>query len=454
MAAGLGTRMKSNRAKVLHKLDGRSLISHVCRGALALNPRKVVVIVGHQADEVRAVVEGEFASERERIAFVHQREQRGTGDAVIAAESELAGDSRTVLVLSGDVPLIRAGTLTKLLETHDSSKAACTLLSVRLENPTGYGRVIRDESSEFVKIVEQKDGSEDERQIREINAGLYCFESAKLVKALSRIKPNNAQAEFYLTDVPAILKSDGERVAIYLHPDAREVSGINTRAELAEFENLLRRNTIRRMMLEEGVTFIDPSHSYVSGDAKIGRDTVIHPDVHVQGAAVIGEACEIQHGSRIVNSRIGNGVVIKDHCLIVDSEVADNCAVGPFAHLRMNAQMEERAVVGNFVEVKKSRIGRGTKSMHLTYLGDATIGEETNIGAGTVTCNYDGKNKHPTIIEDHVHIGSDTMLVAPVRVGRGASTGAGSVVTKDVPPNTLVAGVPAREIRKRDDDSK
>ena len=454
MAAGLGTRMKSNVVKVLHALDGRPLISHVCRSALALNPRKVVVIVGHQAEEVRAILEDEFASDHERIAFVYQREQRGTGDAVIAAESELRGDDRTVLVLSGDVPLIRPGTLTKLIEAHDAAKATCTLLSVRLENPTGYGRVMRDDAGNFVKIVEQKDANDEERKIREINAGLYCFESAKLVAGLSRIKPNNAQAEFYLTDVPAILKADGDHIAIYLHSDAREVSGINTRAELAEFENLLRRNTIRRMMIEEGVTFVDPSHSYVSSDAKIGRDSVIHPDVHIQGRSVIGEACEIQQGSRIVNSRIGNGVAIKDHCVIIDSEIADNCVVGPFAHLRMNAQMEERSVVGNFVEVKKSRIGRGTKSMHLTYLGDATIGEETNIGAGTVTCNYDGKNKHATIIGDHVHIGSDTMLIAPVRVGSGASTGAGSVVTKDVPPNTLVAGVPAKVIRKVDDESK
>ena len=201
-------------------------------------------------------------------------------------------------------------------------------------------------------------------------------------------------------------------------------------------------------MLDEGVTFIDPSHSYVSGEAQVGRDCVIHPNVHIEGKSIIGEACEIHQGSRISNSRLGNRVTVKDHCVIVDSEIADDCAVGPFAHLRMNAQMEERAVIGNFVEVKKSRIGRGTKSMHLTYLGDATIGEETNIGAGTVTCNYDGKQKHQTVIEDHVKIGSDTMLVAPVRVGRGAVTGAGSVVTEDVPPNTLVAGVPAKVKKK------
>jgi bifunctional UDP-N-acetylglucosamine pyrophosphorylase / glucosamine-1-phosphate N-acetyltransferase len=452
MAAGLGTRMKSNCAKVLHKLDGRPLISHVCRAALQLEPRSVYVVVGHQAAEVQAAVKKEFTSQPDRFAFVQQREQRGTGDAVMAAEDILRGNNGTVMVLSGDVPLVKPATLTKLIAAHSLQTAACTLMSVRLENPTGYGRVVKNDAGEFVKIVEQKDASDEERQIREINVGIYCFDNTKLFAALEQIKPNNSQGEYYLTDVPGILKSQGDTIAVYQHNDAREVSGINTRAELAEFENLVRRNTVRRLMIESGVTFVDPSHAYVSSEAQVGRDTVIHPDVHIEGNTVIGDACEIHQGVRIVNSRIGNRVTIKDHCVVFDSEIADDCAVGPFAHLRMNARMDERAVVGNFVEVKKSHIGRGTKSMHLTYLGDATIGEGTNIGAGTVTCNYDGKNKHPTIIEDHVRIGSDTMLVAPVRVGRGAVTGAGSVVTKDVPPKTLVAGVPAREKKKLEEE--
>jgi len=451
MAAGLGTRMKSDCAKVLHKLDGRPLISHVCRAALALEPRSVYVVVGHQAEDVQAAVEREFPKHH-CIAFVNQREQRGTGDAIMASADALQGKDGTVMVLSGDVPLVKPATLAKLVEAHDRQNPSCTLMSVRLENPAGYGRVVKNDAGEFMKIVEQKDASDEERQIREINVGIYCFDNAKLFDALKEIKPNNSQGEYYLTDVPAILKSQEDTIAIYQHTDAREVSGINTRAELAEFENLLRRNTVRRLMIESGVTFIDPSHAYISSDAEIGRDTVIHPDVHIEGATVIGEACEIHQGSRIASSRIGNHVTIKDHCLVLDSDIADNCAVGPFAHLRMNARMEERAVVGNFVEVKKSRIGRGTKSMHLTYLGDATIGEETNIGAGTVTCNYDGKNKHPTIIEDHVRIGSDTMLVAPVRVGSGAVTGAGSVVIEDVPPKTLVAGVPAKVKRKLEEE--
>ena len=267
--------------------------------------------------------------------------------------------------------------------------------------------------------------------------------------ALRQVRPANDQGEYYLTDVAAILKSAGENVGLYLHPDSREVSGVNTRAELAEFENLLRRRTIRRLMLEAGVTFIDPSHAYISTQAKIARDCVIRPDVHIEGNSVIGEGCEIHQGSRIVNSKLGARVTVKDHSLIVDSEIGDDCAVGPFAHLRMNSKMDERAVVGNFVEVKKSTIGRGTKAMHLSYLGDATIGEKTNIGAGTITCNYDGKQKHPTIIEDNVKIGSDTMLVAPVRVGQGSVTGAGSVVTEDVPPNTLVVSVPWNKKKAR-----
>ena len=446
MAAGLGTRMKSSLAKVLHKLGGRPLIAHVCHTAALLNPRKTYVVVGYQADNVKAAVDKELGSDQ--ADFVTQSEQRGTGDAVIAARSALVQANSTVLILSGDVPLVRVETLQALIDRHHVDDAACTILTVRLENPTGYGRVVRDEAGSFVKIVEQKDATEEERRIREINAGIYCFDSGKLFAAIERVQPTNSQGEYYLTDVPGIFRDDQEQVSLYQHHDAREVSGVNTRAELAEFENLLRRGTIRRLMLEGGVTFIDPSHAYVSEEAQVGRDCTIHPDVHVEGRSVIGEGCEIHHGSRIRDSRLGNRVTVKDHCVIVDSEIADDCAVGPFAHLRMNARMEERAVVGNFVEVKKSRIGRGTKAMHLTYLGDATIGENTNIGAGTVTCNYDGKNKHPTVIEDDVRIGSDTMLVAPVRVGSGAVTAAGSVVTEDVPPNTLVAGVPAK-IKKK-----
>lgn len=451
LAAGFGTRMRSQTAKVLHQLGGRPVIAHVCRTATALSPmlRHVYVVVGHQAEEVKAAVRQELGDDAAR--FITQVEQRGTGDAVMATRDALIEANSTVLILSGDVPLVRAETLATLIHqhrTHRGRGAACTILSVRLEDPTGYGRIVRDEDGRFQKIVEQKDATPEERQIKEINAGIYCFETRSLFAALARVQPVNAQGEYYLTDVPAILRADGEDVGVYQHTDAREVSGINTRVELAEFENLLRRRTLRRLMLDSGVTFIDPAHTYVSADAQVGRDCVIYPDVHIEGETVIGDECEIRSGTRITDSRIGNGVKIKDHCVIVDSAVGDNCSIGPFAHLRMNSQVDESAAVGNFVEMKKSRLGRGSKSMHLTYLGDATIGEKTNIGAGTITCNYDGKNKHETVIEDNVKIGSDTMLVAPVRVGRGSVTAAGAVVTKDVPPDTLVAGVPAT-VKKR-----
>jgi bifunctional UDP-N-acetylglucosamine pyrophosphorylase/glucosamine-1-phosphate N-acetyltransferase len=442
LAAGLGTRMKSRMAKVLHKLGGRPIIAHVCRTAALLEPHGMHVIVGHQAHSVQAAVEDEVG--KHKASFIVQTEQRGTGDAVMAARDVLASTNSTVLVLSGDVPLVRFETLQALIARHHADQASCTLLSVRLENPTGYGRVIRDEAGNFLKIVEQKDATDEERKNKEINAGIYCFESRKLLQALERVRPTNSQGEYYLTDVPGILRDEGEQVSVYQHHDAREVSGVNTRAELAEFENLLRRGAVRRLMIDGGVTFIDPSHAYIDSEARIGRDCIIHPGVHIEGKSVIGEGCEIQPGARIKDSRLGDRVTIKDHCLIVDSEIGDDCAVGPFAHLRMNARMEERAVVGNFVEVKKSQIGRGTKAMHLTYLGDATIGEDTNIGAGTVTCNYDGKRKHQTVIGSRVRIGSDTMLVAPVSVGDGAVTAAGSVVTENVPPDTLVAGVPAK----------
>ncbi len=445
MAAGLGTRMKSNRAKVLHELGGAPLIAHVVRAAHALEPRSIIVIVGHQAEEVERATLAEVG---ELASFVVQEKQRGTGDAVESARSLLENSDSLVLVLSGDVPMIRVETLQKLIEIHNGAGAACSILSVRLENPTGYGRIVRDASGAFRKIVEQRDATEEERQVREINSGIYCFEAKELYRALRKVEPKNDQGEYYLTDVAEIILGSGGTVSVYVINDPREVSGINTRAELAEFENLIRRSAIRRLMIESGVTFIDPSHAYISAEAQIGRDTIIHPNVTIEGKTVIGEGCLILAGARITNSRLGDNVTVKDHSIIVDSQIESNCSVGPFAHLRMNALLEEKATVGNFVEVKKSRLKRGAKAMHLTYLGDATIGERTNIGAGTVTCNYDGVNKHETIVEDDVKIGSDTMLVAPVRVGARSKTGAGSVVTRDVPPDSMVAGVPA-EVKKK-----
>lgn len=437
--------MRSDLAKVLHRVDGRPLINHVCRTAASLAPEKIYVVVGHQGDEVRKAVLDEL--DESLVVFVEQKQQLGTGDAVNSAREHLEGRDSTLLVLSGDVPLIRPETLGGLVRSHLSHRgkgAATTILTVKLKDPAGYGRIVRGDGGLFEAIVEQKDANDEQLEIREINAGIYCFETKLLFEALSGVQNNNAQGEYYLTDVPALLNRAGEPIAIYQHGDAQEIEGVNNRMQLSDIERLLRRRTIARLMLDYGVTFVDPRTAYVSEGTRIGRDTVIYPNVSIEGESVIGDGCVVRSGTRISNSKIGNGVEILDHCVIADSEVEGECKVGPFAHLRGHAVMRAGAKVGNFVELKKTDLGSGSKANHLAYLGDATIGEKSNIGAGTITCNYDGKNKHATQIGSNVKIGSDTMLVAPVSVGDGASTGAGSVVTKDVAAGELVVGVPAR----------
>jgi bifunctional UDP-N-acetylglucosamine pyrophosphorylase/glucosamine-1-phosphate N-acetyltransferase len=445
LAAGLGTRMKSNVAKVLHKLDGRPLINHVCETAATLDPQKIVVIVGHQAENVKNAVLSELS--QEKAGFALQQQQLGTGDAVNAARELLENEESTLVVLSGDVPMITKATLDGLLAEHRAKSAACTILSVNLDDPQGYGRVVRNSDGGFDRIVEQKDANEDEKSILEINSGIYCFDTRKLYTALKQVSNNNAQGEYYLTDVPKILANKGENIAIFVCDDSSEVEGVNDRRQLAAMEEELRNRTITRLMLVSGVSFVDPKSAYVSAKASIGRDTLISQNVTIEGKTVIGENCTIRPGVRIVNSIIGNNVEIKDNSFITDSTVGDTCAVGPMAHLRGHAVMIEGSKVGNFVELKKTTLGRGSKASHLTYLGDATVGEKTNIGAGTITCNYDGKNKHATVIGDNVKIGSDTMLIAPVSVGDGAVTGAGSVVTKDIEKRSLVVGAPARAIK-------
>lgn len=445
LAAGLGTRMRSNKAKVLHRLAGRPLINHVCRTAARLDPRKIYIVVGHQAEEVKASVLTEM--NEDQVVFVSQQSQLGTGDAVNSARGLLENEDSTLLILSGDVPTIKADTLQSLIDIHRTHRvhgAACTILTVEFDDPTGYGRLVRDVGGQFARIVEQKDATEEERRIREINAGIYCFTTRKLFDALSKVRNENAQGEYYLTDVPSILSETGEDVAIYLHANAQETEGINNRAQLAYLERVLRDQTIRRLMLDQGVTFIDPDSAYVSETAVIGCDSVVYPNVTIEGETLIGEGCTIRSGTRIVDAKIGQGVQVLDNTLIVESTIEDNCTVGPFAHLRGKAVMLAGAKVGNFVELKKTTLGRGSKANHLTYLGDATIGDDTNIGAGTITCNYDGKNKNPTTIGSRVKIGSDTMLVAPIQVGDGAVTAAGSVVIENVPEDSLVAGVPAK----------
>lgn len=436
--------MKSRRAKVLHELAGRTLLGHVCHAALSLSPEQILIVVGHQAETVTAKIREEMAHSPNLPAFefVLQAEQHGTGHAVRMAEPVLAGQTGTLLVLSGDVPLVRSETLQELLDSHHGAGRVATVLTTNLDHPTGYGRIVRSADGSFERIVEQRDATLAELSLNEINSGIYAFEMEYLFPALARLTPANAQGEYYLTDVLGLLKADGHAVGIVNHSRAEEVLGINSRIELASAAFRLRQEKLTSLM-REGVTIVDPNSTYIDADVQIGIDTVIYPNVVIEGQTRMGEGCRIHPGAHLVNATLGNEVTIRDYTLVFDTTLENRTSVGPFAHVRMNAHLKEDAVVGNFVEVKKSTLGPGTKAMHLSYLGDATIGTKVNIGAGTITCNFDGKNKHATIIEDGVKIGSDTMLVAPVTVGRNSVTGAGSVVTRDVPEETLVMGVPA-----------
>jgi bifunctional UDP-N-acetylglucosamine pyrophosphorylase/glucosamine-1-phosphate N-acetyltransferase len=449
LAAGLGTRMKSRRAKVLHEVAGLPLVSHVVRAAFKLAPEAISVVVGHQAEEVERAVREDARRLVERDArpapelkFVLQAEQRGSGHAVMSARDKLAGRNGSIIILAGDGPMIKSETLRHLADTHRAENNDATVLTVVMDDPTGYGRIIRDGEGGFLRCVEQKDGSPEELAVREVGVSIYCFEMPALITALDDLNTDNAQGEYYLTDVPRIMLAQGKRVGLLCHTDPVEVLGVNTRVELADMERRLREEKLRELMLA-GVTLIDPATTYIHQDVQIGPDTVIHPQVIIEGASRIGSGCSIQSWTRLKNVEIEDDVSIRNSCVIEDCLVHKGASVGPFSRLRMNAEIGERAAIGNFVEVKKSKIGRETKAQHLSYLGDATLGERVNIGAGTVTCNYDGRRKHETIIEDDVKIGSDTMLVAPVRVGRGSKTGAGAVVTKDVPPDSLAVGVPA-----------
>lgn len=448
--------MKSRRAKVLHELAGRPLVSHVARAAFELSPEAIFTVVGHQAEEVESAVRDEAArltaagaaqpdlifDAQPELRFVLQAEQRGTGHAVMAARDQLAGHNSTLVIIPGDAPLIQADTLKHVVDIHHGQKNDVTLLTVILDDPTGYGRIIRDKDGRLLRCVEQKDGSAEELAIREVGVSIYCFEVAALLAALDHLTTDNAQGEYYLTDVPKIIQAQGKRAGLLCHSNAEEVLGVNTRIELADLERKLRDRKLRELMLA-GVTIVDPATTYIHQDVEVGLDSVIHPQVIIEGASRVGSGCTIQSWTRMKNVEIADNVMVRNSCVIEDSMIREGATVGPFSRLRAGAEIGEKAGIGNFVEVKKSKIGRGSKASHLTYLGDATLGERVNIGAGTVTCNYDGVRKNETIIEDDVKIGSDTMLVAPVRIGRGSVTGAGSVVTRDVPPDSLAVGVPA-----------
>jgi bifunctional UDP-N-acetylglucosamine pyrophosphorylase/glucosamine-1-phosphate N-acetyltransferase len=430
LAAGKGTRMKSDLPKVLHRVAGIPLIEHVLRLAEAVGAASVTVVVGHQADLVRDAL-----AKRPGLRFALQEPQLGTGHALLQAEPMLGRELGTVILLSGDVPLLREGTVQRLAGRHEASGAAATVLTAEVEAPDGYGRIVRD-GGRIAEIVEHRDATPAQRAIREINSGIYAFDLPGLFEALWDVGSANAQREYYLPDLVKIYRARGRVVETSTVADAREILGVNSRKELAELADILKGRTNDAWM-EAGVTIVDPPTAFIGPDVVIGADTVIHPGVYLEGRTRIGARCEIHSGVRIVDSTVEDGVVVNNFCVISNSRISSGARIGPFAHIRPDSHVGPEAHVGNFVELKKTTLGRGSKASHLTYLGDATIGEKVNVGAGTITCNYDGVVKHPTVIEDGAFIGSDTQLIAPVRVGRGAYVAAGSSITDDVPADAL-----------------
>ena len=431
LAAGQGTRMKSGLPKVLHDLAGRALLDHVLKTAASLAPTTITIVIGHKAENVRDHVTG-----MKGTSTVVQEPQLGTAHALQQTEATLAGRSGTLVLLSGDVPLLRAETLQRLVETHRGANAAATVVTATVERPYGYGRILRGADGRIRRIVEERDASPKERQIREINGGIYAFDLAPLFDALRQVSASNAQGEYYLPDLISIYRSRGLGVETVVADDPREILGVNSRKELADVTAVLKTRRNEELM-ESGVTMVDPATTFVGPDVTIAADTTIHPGVYLEGRTRIGAGCVIHSGVRIVDSTVDDGVTINNFCVIVESHVARGARIGPFAHIRPQSHVGEDAHVGNFVELKKTSLGRGSKANHLSYLGDATIGEKVNVGAGTITCNYDGVSKHQTIIEDGAFIGSDSQLIAPVRIGKGAYVAAGSSVTDDVPPESL-----------------
>lgn len=431
LAAGKGTRMKSSRPKVLHELAGRSLIAHVLSTAAPLEASSTVIVVGHGADEVRAAL-----ADRPGLDFVVQSPQLGTGHALLQAEPLLDGRSGTVLLLYGDVPLLQTHTLIRLLERHAESKAAATILTAELANPDGYGRIVREPGGRVSRIVEERDASAAEREIREVNSGIYTLDLAPLFGALKGLATDNAQGEYYLTDLVALYHRRGLGVETLCLENAAELRGVNSRIDLAELSSTLLDRKRRSVMLD-GVTLEDPSTTYIEPDVIIGPDTVIGPGVSLTGRTSIGARCMLRAGVRLTNATLADEVTVLDHCVVTDSTIGAHASIGPFTHLRPGCVVAEHAHLGNFVELKKTRFGSGSKAGHLAYLGDAIIGADVNIGAGVITVNYDGVNKHQTVIEDGAFVGSDSQLMAPITVGQGAYVAAGSSVTDNVPPDAL-----------------
>ncbi|WEV70637.1 bifunctional UDP-N-acetylglucosamine diphosphorylase/glucosamine-1-phosphate N-acetyltransferase GlmU [Lactobacillus sp. ESL0785] len=423
LAAGKGTRMKSKLYKVLHQVCGKPMVEHVVEAAEAINPDKIVTVVGNGADEVEKVLAG-------KSEFVLQEKQLGTGDAVLTAQTELADQVGATLVITGDTPLFTSQTFQNLFDYHQKKGNAATVLTAQAPNPYGYGRIIRDEQGNVLRIVEQKDGNTEELQVNEINTGVFCFDNQKLFAALKHVTNNNAQGEYYLTDVLEILRNHGEHVGAYKMPDFSESLGVNDRIALAQATKIMQKR-INEEHMRNGVSFVDPATAYIDADVEIGCDTVIEANVVIKGKTVIGNDCLITTGSRIVDTKIGNHVTVTSSTL-ENATMADHTDIGPNSHLRPNAVICSGAHVGNFVEIKNATIGENSKVGHLTYVGDATLGKDVNVGCGTIFANYDGVQKDHTTVGDKSFIGSGATLVAPVNVADHAFVAADSTITKDV----------------------
>jgi bifunctional UDP-N-acetylglucosamine pyrophosphorylase/glucosamine-1-phosphate N-acetyltransferase len=429
LAAGQGTRMKSDLPKVLHPVAGRPMLSHVVKTARALGAAPVVPVIGHGADLVRETLGSE------NLSFALQAEQLGTGHALLCAESALEKFTGDLLLLCGDVPLLQSVTMQALLDHHRKTGASVTVLTAQMADPTGYGRIIRGAAG-VERIVEEKDASDTERLTKEINTGIYIFRAPQAFRFLRGLDNSNVQGEYYLTDIIAAARRAGEKVEALMVECADEAMGINDRVQLAQAGGIMRQR-INEEHQRAGVTLVDPSATYIEPEVVIGSDTIVHPGVHLRGKTIIGSGCELEPGVVITDCTIGCRVHIKPGSVLSESSIGDACTVGPMAHLRPGTVLQGNNKIGNFVETKKAVIGEKSQASHLTYIGDAILGKNVNIGCGTITCNYDGVNKHQTIIEDDVFVGSDTQFVAPIRVGRGSLIAAGSTITKDVPQDAL-----------------
>ncbi len=429
LAAGKGTRFKSDRIKVLHPLLGKSMLQLVVDSILGLKPQKIYVVVGYQKDEISKEMQSD------KVALVHQKEQLGTAHAVMAANSALRKDiDKDVLIINADLPLVRTQTLKPLLTLHRKDKNSLTFLSAELDNPNGFGRIIRSEGN--IKVIEEKDASPSVKKIKEVNTGIYLFKIKDLLASLPKVSNQNKKREYYLTDVTEIMTQEGRKVGSYRTPNAVDFVGVNSRYELAQAIEVLRERKIRDLT-EKGVTVLDPRTTWIDLDVKIGPDTVIYPSVVIEGRSVIGQECRLYPFTHIRDTRVGNSVEILGSTMIEKSIIENEARVGPFSRLRPNSIIRKKAKVGNFVEIKNTDLGRMSKAMHLSYLGDTEIKKEVNVGAGTITCNYDGKKKYKTYIDEGAFIGSGTELIAPLKIGKKAYIGAGSTITKDVSPEAL-----------------